>query len=94
MKKTFDLKVSNKTPERQADSIKHEVKKYLARERKKTIPDGFDTWKFDCRIGDNAKSASSIQMSEINPNISKLVTDEKESFYLEILVKPGHKTKK
>ena len=42
MKKIFKLKVENKTIERQADTIRAEVKKYLKRERNKKLPDKFD----------------------------------------------------
>ncbi|EQC44053.1 DUF6172 family protein [Bacteriovorax sp. Seq25_V] len=94
MKKTFQIKVDNKAPERQVDSIKHEVKKYLGRERRKSTPEGVDFWDFDCRIGDNAQVAKSIDTTEINGEITKLLEDKKESFYLEILAKPGHKQKK
>mgnify|MGYP000226589440 CR=1 FL=1 len=92
MRKTFNLKVSNKEPARQADSIKHEVKKYLKRERKKTLPEKVDFWDFDCRIGDNAEAAKVINVADINSNITKLLEADKDEFYLEILAKHGFKT--
>jgi hypothetical protein len=88
MRKTFDIKVKNKTPERQVDSIKHEVKKYIARERKKKLPEDADYWDFDCKIGENEKTAKAIHLSTINESISKISEEGKESFYMEILVKP------
>jgi len=91
MRKTFKLKVSNKLPARQADSIKHEVKKYLKRERKKTLPEGLDFWDFDCRIGNTQADAEIIKVGEINSNISKMLEADKEEFYLEILAKPAKK---
>lgn len=94
MKKTFKLNVSNKNPERQADSIKHEVKKYIARERRKKISDNFDFWDFDCRIGNTEEESSPIEVSKINSNISQFVDEKRDSFYLEILAKPGHKPAK
>ena len=48
MKKTFSFKVSNKNRDRQTDSIKYEIKKYIARERRKALPEGGDFWDFDC----------------------------------------------
>lgn len=94
MKKTFQFKVENKNPHRQADSIKHEVKKYLTRERKKKLPDGCDVWDFDCRIGVNETESESILVTQINSHISKLCTDEEDSFYLEILARASKKVKK
>ena len=94
MKKTFQLNVDNKKPERQADSIKHEVKKYLTRERKKETPVNVDFWDFDCRIGDTTTNAETVKTEEINKIISMYVVEEKASFYLEIIAKPGFKTPK
>jgi hypothetical protein len=91
MKKTFSLKVSNKKVERQADSIKHEVKKYLSRERRKTTPEGVDFWDFDCKIGESSASCQSVGVAEIGKNIDKFVTAGLETFYVEILSKPGKK---
>ncbi|MCK5073024.1 MAG: hypothetical protein KAQ98_06325 [Bacteriovoracaceae bacterium] len=94
MKKTFLLTTSNKSPERHLDSIKHEIKKYIARERRKLLSEDVDFWDFDCKIGNNEQEASAIHISEINSKIMSFVTDDKESFYLEILAKPGIRTKK
>jgi hypothetical protein len=94
MKKTFSFTTPNKKPERQVDAIKYEVKKYLARERRKELPEDIEYWYFDCKIGDNEESALEIKPSEINSKISGLFDEKKESFYLEILAKPGFKKKK
>lgn len=94
MKKTFKLTAENKKPERQVDSVKHEIKKYLSRERRKKLPEDVDFWDFDCKIGESDASAATIKVQEINANIDKLVADSKESFYLELLAKPGYKPNK
>jgi len=91
MKKTFILNVPNKTPERQLDSIRSEIKKYLARERRKPIPENVDFWDFDCKIGETAQNASVIKEVEIKAMINQIAAEKKESFYLEITAKPGHK---
>ena len=92
MKKVFSLKVDNKTPERQADSIKHEVKKYITRERKKKTKDGVDFWDFDCKMGLNSEESSLIHVKEINKKISSYVLESVDSCYLEIMAKPGYKS--
>ena len=49
---------------------------------------------FDCKIGDNLETASTIHVSEINKKIDELTNEKKEAFYLEVLAKPGHRTNK
>jgi hypothetical protein len=94
MKKTFQLKAENKADERQVDSIKHEIKKYIARERRKKLPEDVDFWDFDCSIGENEQETTPIHITKINSKISELSQEKKESFYLEILAIPGHRAKK
>ncbi|MBT3983839.1 MAG: hypothetical protein HOE90_20960 [Bacteriovoracaceae bacterium] len=94
MKKSFKLTAENKKPERQVDSVKYEIKKYITRERKKKLPESFDFWDFDCKIGENEQVCSRVQVFEINSAISQLASEDKESFYLEILAKPGNKPPK
>ena len=94
MKKTFSLTHEKiKTP-RLIDSIKHEVKKYLKRERNKKLPDGADFWDFDCKYGHSEDKAEEIHVSALNKSIDDAVQHELESFYLEILAKPANRTKK
>lgn len=94
MKKTFSLTHPKiKTP-RLVDAIRHEVKQYIKRERKKELPDGVDFWDFDCRFGADEASSDIIHVAEISDCISKAEATEMTSFYLEILAKPGHRTAK
>lgn len=93
MKKTYLLNVKNKTTERQVDSIKHEIKKYITRERKKKLPENIDYWDFDCKIGDNEQAAATIHLSKINEMISEISAKKNESFYLEILARPAKRKK-
>ena len=91
MKKTFLLRVAGKHPERQLDAIKHEIRKYLQRERGKTLPSGADYWDFDCRFGANEASAQSIHSSAIKTCVSDAATQQWDSFYLEILARPAQR---
>lgn len=94
MKKTFSLSHEKiKTP-RLVDSIKHEVKKYLKRERNKKLPEGVDFWDFDCKYGHTQETADIIHVSELNKSIDDAVKHELESFYLEIMVKSAYRTSK
>ena len=94
MKKDFKLTDPRKAPARQVDSVKHEISKYIARERRKPVKEGAHFWDFDCRIGKDKDNASVIHVSEINKSIDQIVFGGSESFYIEILAKPGFRTKK
>ena len=94
MKKTFKLTHPKLPLPRLVESIKHEVKKYIKRERNKTLPAKVDFWDFDCRFGADEATSEVIHLSTINAHISEAETKQLESFYLEILVKPGYRTKK
>lgn len=94
MKKTFKLTDPKKAPARQVDFVKHEISKYIARERRKTVKEGSDFWDFDCKLGKEASSAAEIHVSQINKGIDQVVDQGAEEFYIEILAKPGYRTKK
>ena len=55
MKKTFLLQVEGKNPDRILEAVKHEVRKYVRREGRKTLPEGFDYWDFDCKVGTSTR---------------------------------------
>jgi len=93
MKKTFLMSHPKIKLPRLVDAIKFEVKKYLRRERNKSIPDGADFWDFDCRFGPDKDNAEVIHLGAINQHIDEAEKNELESFYLEILAKPGFKEK-
>ncbi|GLX77123.1 hypothetical protein tinsulaeT_04630 [Thalassotalea insulae] len=94
MRKTFSLTHEKiKTP-RLVDAIKHEVKKYLKRERNKQLPADADFWDFDCRYGATKETADVIHVSQLNKSIDDAASRELTSFYLEILAKTGHRTAK
>lgn len=88
MRKTFPLSASNRAPARQIEWVKHEIKKYMDREKRKTVPEGYSFWDFDCKIGPDEESLKEIYPNEIRKNIDSLVQDGVDSFFLEVLVKP------
>ena len=94
MKKTFLLTHEKIKAPRLIDSIKHEVKKYLKRERNKQLPDGADYWDFDCKYGHSEDKADIIHVSALNKSIDDAAQHELESFYMEILAKPAKRTQK
>ena len=46
MRKIFPLEVHGLKPPRVIESIKHDVRKYLKRERRKALPEDVDFWDF------------------------------------------------
>ncbi|WP_319549341.1 DUF6172 family protein [Desulfogranum marinum] len=94
MKKTFELSHPKLKLPRLVEAIKYEVKKYIRRERRKKLPAGVDFWDFDCRFGVDEATSEVIHLSTINKHISEAEAKQLDSFYLEILVKPGYRTKK
>jgi len=94
MKKTFSLTHEKLKTPRLVDAIKHEVKKYLKRERNKKLTDGADYWDFDCKYGHIEAHADVIHVSELNKSIDDAVQLELASFYLEILAKPAYRNTK
>jgi len=94
MKKTFILSHPKLKVARLIEAAKHDVKKYIKRERKKKLPQDADYWDFDCKYGHTEQKAKTIHISEINKCIDEAEKLQLESFYLEILAKAGHRTKK
>lgn len=94
MKKTFTVIDPKVSPIRRAEAIKGEIKKYVKRENRKKIPDGFDFWDFRCSFGDSVENKKELHLTEINKHIDDALTQEKESFYVEILAEARKRTKK
>ncbi len=94
MKKTFQLHMEGRHPDRVVEAVKHEIRKYIRRERRRELPPGVDFWDFDCRFGPEASTASVIHLAEITPRIDTVVREGATQFYLEILARHGHRTQR
>ena len=94
MKKTFQLAVEGKNRDRVVDAVKHEIRKYLKRERRRELPAGVDYLDFDCRFGLTAASAEPVHLNSLIASIDVAVKDGAASCYVEILAKPGHRKAK
>jgi len=92
MKKTFPLSVTGHQPPRVVEQIKNDIRKYVKRERKKSLPEGVDFWDFDCKIGQGAAEPETKHVEEIIPAIDQAAAAGCEAVYIEILAKPGHRT--
>jgi len=94
MKKTFALAHPRHKPAQAVALVKNRVRKYIKRERRKTLPDDVDFWDFDCRVGVDEDNAAPAHLAEVIKGIDAAVEAGSETVYVEILVKPGHRTKR
>jgi hypothetical protein len=91
MKKTFPLQFEGKNPERMLEATKHEIRKYIKRERRRALPEDVDFWDFDCKFGTTPETAVVAHLAELIPLIDALVKSDGAQFYIEILSKHGHR---
>ena len=92
MKKTFQLQVEGKHPDRLLEAIKHEIRKYLKRERRRDVPEGADFWDFDCKFGLTEDTAEVVHLANVITCIDNAVANKATQFYVEILAKHGVRT--
>lgn len=91
LKKTFLIQEENKNSDRCVDSIKHEIRKYLKRERAKKVPEGFHFWDFDCKFGQTSENAIAVHQAELIAEVDKAHSAKWRECYIEILAKPAKK---
>ena len=95
MKKTFPLRIPDKTDSRVIAAIQVTLNKYVKRERGKALPIGANRWNFQCRVGANHETSLACQLEEIPAGIVSVALAEHPEVYVEILAEPGegHRTK-
>jgi len=89
MRKTFQLRPEGKNPDRVLDAVKHEIRKYIKRERRRELPEGMDYWDFDCKFGATQEAAEVVHLSALTGLIDGVAKEAGPQFYVEILAKPG-----
>lgn len=93
MKRTFVLSHPKIKYARLIESARGDINKYLRRERKRDLPEGVDFWDFACKVGPTAEASEVTHVGDIGKFIDKAEGQQLESFYVEILARPGHRTK-
>ncbi|WP_044415544.1 DUF6172 family protein [Halarcobacter anaerophilus] len=93
MKKTFNLQVENKNQDRNVDSIKNEIRKYIKREQKKSLPEGKDFWFFDCKFAKDEDTPKEISFADIIKFVNEAVEANSKTFYLEIISRAEERKK-
>lgn len=89
MKKTFPLHIEGKHPDRVMDALKHELRKYVKRERRRALPEGVDYWDFDCKFGSTADDAEVVHLNDFSPRLDAARQAGATQAYVEILANPG-----
>lgn len=89
MKKTFQLTIEGKNRDRVLDAVKHEIRKYIKRERRRELPPGVDYWDFDCKFGLTEAAAERVHLASLTALIDAAARDAAPSFYVEILAAHG-----
>lgn len=91
MKKTFKLNIEGKNRDRVLDAVKHEIRKYVRRERRRELPEGVDFWDFDCRFGATEVQAVVVHFATLTGLIDAIAKEGGEQFYVEILASHGRR---
>ncbi len=91
MKKIFPLTAPGKADQRVVESVKSDIRKYVKRERRKTLPEGFTQWDFACKAGPSRDSATTCKLAEVGAGIDAVVNSGAKEVYVEILAVPGHR---
>lgn len=89
MRKTFALRPEGKHPDRVLEAVKHDIRKYIRRERRRDLPEGADFWDFDCRFGADKDSAVVIAPAQLTAQLDALAQTGAGQCYVELLAKPA-----
>lgn len=91
MKKAFALNAPGKADARVVEAIKNDVRKYVKRERNKTLPEGFDVWEFNCSVGLAPESAEPKSLKDIGTAIDGIAQSGAKTVFVEVLAVPAHR---
>ncbi len=87
MKKTYKLDHPKIKVPRIVDSIKHDIKKYLKKERENSLPKGMKFWSFDCKLGQSEETATVVPQLELMSSIDEMVENKITTIYVEMTAK-------
>jgi hypothetical protein len=93
MKKVFNFTHEKKKPERLVEACKHEIKKYMKRERAKALPENATFWDFDCKFGASKDSSEVMTHLELNKALDGAIEAGLTECYVEVVAKATTKAK-
>lgn len=88
MKKIFKLTDEKKHEDRVLEAVKHDIRKYVKREKKKKLEDAKTTyWDFDCKVGATSESAKAVEFDALIKALDEVKGTGATECYVEILAK-------
>jgi hypothetical protein len=92
VRKTYLLNIEGKNRDRLLEASKHDIRKYVKRERSRPLPAGVDFWDFDCKFGSDEATAAVVHFATLMGLIDTVAQEGGEQFYVEVVTKHGHRT--
>jgi hypothetical protein len=87
MRKNYPLRPEGKHPDRVLEAVKHDIRKYIQRERRRELPEGAHFWDFDCRFGSIQDEAQTVHPAALIAALDALAQTGAEQCYVEVLAK-------
>lgn len=88
MKKIFKLTDEKRHEDRVLEAVKHEIRKYVKREKRKKLEDAQRTyWDFDCKIGTAADNAKPVEYDSLIKALDAIKATGTKECYVEIFAK-------
>lgn len=94
MKKTYPLNIEGKNRDRVLDAIKHDIRKYVARQRRTALPEGVDFWDFDCQFGLKADAMQPVHFGNLIEQIDAAAKEGADAVCVLMLPKNGVRSRK
>jgi len=88
VKKVFKLTDPKKHSDRVLEAVKHEIRKYVKREKRKELEDKETTyWDFDCKAGVTEDDAKTVVYEELMKALDTIYETKASQVYVEIIAK-------
>ncbi len=91
MRKTYRLDIEGKNRDRLLDASRHDIRRYVKRERARPLPPGVDFWDFQCRFGGDEAAAAPVHFGSLMDCVSAAAAEGAPQFYVEITSLHGHR---
>jgi hypothetical protein len=92
MKKIFKLTDEKKHEDRVLEAVKHEIRKYVKREKRKKLEDAQSTyWDFDCKVGATLDNAKAVEYDGLIKALDAVKATGAKECYIEIVAKVVNK---
>ena len=94
LRKTYLLNIEGKNRDRLVEAAKHDMRRYVKRERSRPLPPGVDFWDFECRFGPNESAAAPVHFATLTECIDAIVATGASQFYAELQTRHGQRSAK